>query len=547
MGTGFNLIDEPWILAQRRGGSVDTVSLLRLFADAEDYVRLTGDLPTQALPILRLMLAIVHQAVDGPRDRSHWLDLWKAEGLPLRAIEDYLNEHRHRFDLVHPKSPFYQVADLDIKRTERSLAVFIADVPTGDPKYATRAAEGLARIGLGEAARWLVHCHAFDVAGIKGAAFGDPRAKKGKSYPIGPGSLGLLGAVYAEGANLAETILLNLIPDEFLSRRGELDPTDVPSWEREPHGPGPEQRDGEGIPRGLRDLYSWQSRRVRLFVEEKNVESVIICQGDRLQILDQFRNEPMTAWQRSLPLEKQTKSADPMYMPRRHDPARAVWRGLAATLQSMPKRAARGVPSMPPLIIDWISEISNRLGRTKRIGYHVTGVVYGKKNVSIAEVIDDRLTVAAAVFDPEDRELANTVTQAVRDADRSIGALANLARGLARAAGDRDGVEGAAARASESAYAALDVEYRDWLAELDPDSDTDAAATEWQRSVRRAVLTRAEQLVNTTGAAAWRGRTIEKRLVNSSIVQNEFQRRLYRLLPLAYAKPGDPTDENGGR
>src|SRR5699024_2697574 len=63
----------------------------------------------------------------------------------------------------------------------------------------------------GEAARWLVHCMAFDISGIKSGAVGDPRVKGGKGYPIGIGWSGWLGGLYFEGDTLFQTLMLNTV------------------------------------------------------------------------------------------------------------------------------------------------------------------------------------------------------------------------------------------------------------------------------------------------------------------------------------------------
>lgn len=541
MNPEFNLIDDPWIQTQRLDGTETLVSLSGLLRNAPEYSRLTGDLPTQALPILRLILAIVHRAIEGPIDREAWEELWEAEHLPVEAIENYLKPYRHRFDLFHPETPFYQVAGLSKKKPELGLAAFIADVPTGNPKYATRAAEGLQRMDFAEAARWLAHCHAFDVAGIKGAADGDTRAKNGKSYSIGPGSLGRLGAVYPEGDNLAETILLNLIPDHLLYK-GDPNPDDVPVWERDSHGPSPERRPDEAKPHGPLDLYTWQSRRLRLVAEDGYVTGALICQGDRLELRDQFDNEPMTVWRRSKIQERKLKEEE-VYLPRRHDPTRAIWRGLAAMLRAFPERSARGVAVRPALVFDWIAEVQYLLGPRKQIKYHVTGIDYGTQEAVIAEVIDDRVTVAAAVFDDDNRDLATMIVDAVDDAETAIRALAEFARNLARAAGGRDGVDGAGEAASETAYAALDIRFREWLVALTVDSDVEEERTKWQYTVRYAVLDIAGQLVNASGPSAWRGRKVDGRLINSAIAQNVFRRKLNQALKLTVLRQNDTTGE----
>ena len=173
----------------------------------------------------------------------------------------YLDQHRERFDLLHPVTPFFQVAGLRTAKDEiASLNRIVADVPNGEAFFTMRAC-GADRLQFGEAARWVVHAQAFDPSGIKSGAVGDPRVKGGKGYPLGVAWAGNLGGVLAEGTTLRETLLLNLIAADTTTLRAQED--DRPAWRREPCGPA-EAKDLVFRPSGLRDLYTWQSRRLRL-------------------------------------------------------------------------------------------------------------------------------------------------------------------------------------------------------------------------------------------------------------------------------------------
>ena len=55
----FNLIDEPWILVRKNSGETTEVSLLDALTHAHEYDALAGELPTQDVAILRLMLAVL--------------------------------------------------------------------------------------------------------------------------------------------------------------------------------------------------------------------------------------------------------------------------------------------------------------------------------------------------------------------------------------------------------------------------------------------------------------------------------------------------------
>ena len=91
----FNLLHEPWILVRKPEGKVDEVSLLDLFRHAPDYQGLAGELSTQDVAVLRLLLAILH-AVFGRYDLEgnfqpissptvaleRWKSLWDKGAFP---------------------------------------------------------------------------------------------------------------------------------------------------------------------------------------------------------------------------------------------------------------------------------------------------------------------------------------------------------------------------------------------------------------------------------------------------------------------------------
>lgn len=221
---------------------------------------LAGELPTQHVAILRLLLAIMYRALaaDLNDEEAHdeWRGWWQAKELPTSRLVDYLDGHSDRFDLLHPLHPFYQVADLHTKTGNSSgLSKLIAEIPDGEPYFTTRAGRLLASISLGEAGRWVVHCQAIDPSGIKSGAIGDDRVKGGKGYPIGTGWVGNLGVGIADGSSIAETLLLNLVHDQGSP------PEDKPVWERPPQTAAEEP--GHSQPTGPADLLTWQSRRLR--------------------------------------------------------------------------------------------------------------------------------------------------------------------------------------------------------------------------------------------------------------------------------------------
>ncbi|HEX6498464.1 MAG TPA: type I-E CRISPR-associated protein Cse1/CasA [Micromonosporaceae bacterium] len=532
----FSLVDEAWIPVLDVAGQRREVSLLTLFEQAGDLRMIACELPTQTFAILRLALAILHRVTDGPPGEAAWEALWRARRLPLSDIADYLGEFRNRFDLLHPKHPFYQVADLRAgKDTRFGLERLIADVPAGVPFLTTRAGEGMESISPAEAARWLVHCQAYDPSGIKTGAVGDPRVKGGRGYPIGVGSCGDLGGVHLEGANLLETLLLNLVPAAPGWR--QADERDLPVWEREPQTAAEEPDETRG-PYGVLSLYTWQSRRVRLFADARRITGAMISNGDRLDWQDRHLLEPMSVWGRSGPREKDQKRT-PVYLPRSHDHTRALWRGLQTLLPSSPQPNGEPPQRLSPMVVQWLARltVTGAVGPDFRVRPRATSVTYGTQRAVIDEVFGDALTMNVLLVD-EQSPLRVTAVDAAGDAEAAVRVLRSLATNLLRAAGSRDADVGEADRAAERAYALLDRHFRDWLAQLGPDSEPTAERAAWQRLVWRAVERLGRELVAAAGPAAWVGRSVVDRTgrevhYSSSQAEAWFRTGLAKALPMA--------------
>ena len=540
----FDLIDQPWLLAQDQHGAVRELSLREVFQQASELTGLVGEVPTQVFALTRLLLAILHRAVDGPRDLDHWEDLWSTPNMPDDAISMYLDRYRKRFDLLHRETPFFQVAGLHTEKGEvTKLARLIADVPNGNPFFSLRLTPEKP-MSFAEAARWLVHAQAFDPSGIKSGAVGDPRVKGGKGYPIGVGWCGLLGGVLSEGANLRETLLLNLIARDYgdLARWAT---TDAPFWERDPVGPTEEQPGGRPH-RGPVDLYTWQSRRIRLAHDGEAVTGALICIGEPLKPQNKFRVEPHTAWRRSQAQEKKLGQAL-VYMPKEHDPSRAIWRGLAALLPGATQaQGTEASPTLSPIVLAWLGRISEDvIGADYPVRLRTLGMTYGSQSSTTEEIIDDALSLRSVLLQQSAGQLVGAAVSCVAAAEGAARALGSLAANLAEAAnGDPDGPK---SRATELAYAELDTEFRRWLARLDASTDPTDAQVAWHLTARSTVAALAKDLLNSADPAAWVGRIVRKRLLTSSHAQNWFRQNLRAALPYAFIDADDTTAQAAER
>lgn len=535
----FDLIHEPWIAVRDLDGRRQELGILRTLGLAHQLAGLSGDVPTQTFALTRLLLAVLHGALQGPTDDDAWAELWEAEKLPIGAVAQYLSAHRDRFDLFHPETPFLQVAGLHTAsgKTTGTVAL-IADVPNNIKFFTTRLGTDYS-LTYAEAARWLVHCQAFDFSGIKTGAVGDSRVKGGKGYPIGVAWCGHLGGVLLEGSTLKETLLLNLMACDFPDYP-RVPATDRPVWERSPVTAAEEQEGGRP-PTGPVDLYTWQSRRIRLIPDgQGRVRDALVCNGEALTPQNKQGREPHTAWRRS-PAQEKKLGRPLVYMPREHDPDRAIWRGLQSLLPGTSSRQrAEGAPSLAPGIMEWLSHLAldELIDNERTVQVRTIGMIYGAQSSVTEDVIDDSLALRAILARQDAEWLAQIAVACVEAADHAATALGNLAGDLAAAAGG-DGT-GPRSRAKEIAYAQLDRPYRDWLRGLGSDSDATAVQGHWHTTAWRIIQAAGRGLLANASPACWEGRVVRGRVLTAAHAADRFASALYEALP--YGRPAAPND-----
>lgn len=524
----FNLVTEPWIPVLRLDGQPDLVSLRDCFAQADQIRRLSAELPTQSFAVLRVLLAIIHDAIG-----IHWesdLETLHDEGLDLERIDAHLTEYEERFDLFHPTRPFMQVATLRTARNEASgLEKLISDVPNGDPFLTTRAGAGLKCIDAREAALWLVHCHAFDPSGIRSGAVGDPDVKGGKGYPIGPAWTGQIGGIVLHGRNLAETLVFNLTPTPE-------NPEDRPVWTHDEAQS--EQRDLEGNPSGPVELLVWQSRRIRLVGDAENgVTGVVLCQGDRMTPQNRHTLEAMTAWRYSKPQSQKFKQA--VYMPLKHDPARAAWRGAPALLSHAAREVDGHEATLQPETTKTLKGLDPSGTKDLSATLELVGMDYGPQEATVAELYHDTLDFRVSLLGDRAAPVVTMIHDAFDNTDKAVRELGRLAKNLDYAAGgdekssgDDLKVVGAAQRAQSAAWSALDAPARDWLAGLSASSDTVEAHRQWQRQLHDILMSEARRLLTTCSPAAVVGRQTRRGFMTAGLAETYFRAALRKQLPL---------------
>lgn len=483
----FNLLDEPWIYVTFGDGKRQMLSLQECFSRSPEIRRLSFGQDAVSFAVLRIMVAIMQRTLYVASAASRGLNVstWqRAHENPketLGLVEQYLETWKDRFFLFDPERPFFQHPTVHTPKGDYSeLNKILADVPNGEPFITMRIGAGLEEISYPEAAAQLIHLQAYDSAGIRSGAVGDTRVKGGKGYPIGTGWVGAQGGVYVEGETLFSTLMLNTLAIGLPGEESEeaqatgiiaTNPeADLPTWEREEQPVG--QR-SDVYPQGLADMLTWQSRRVRLIDGGNSVIGLVLCQGDRLGSEDvsavtnaQIR-EPMGAWRFSEPQTKKNKRIT--YMPRKHDPSRAIWRGITSLLPEFPGKLAtykevQVEASLPPAVVRWVGWLLSNGYLPESTTYRLRscGYAYGSNESVFEEAISDYLAVPPSLLTGKEQKSLYLVKTGMELLDELASAIASLAGNLQRAIG-AEGTSLATQTVRERFYSEIDRQFRAWL------------------------------------------------------------------------------------
>lgn len=527
----FDLLTEPWATVIGTDGSARELSIRELFEMAPSIREVTGDIPQQTLPLLRLLLAVLYATYGETYDldgcslsdlRSMWAELFCRGHFDMGLIGGYLDKNKNRFDLFGSR-PFFQVSDLKYNSKTKEydpISEAIPDVPKPDKfLFSMRSREALGGISFAEAARQLVFMQAYDCAGIKTPVVGNTHVQSGKAYAPkglpGTGWLGSIGGVFVEGENLFETLMLNWT---LFDRRGGADSLlgingDIPSWERD----SSTADSAEYIPIGPASLFTCQCRRLRLVLDERKerVAGIVCCYGDIVSPTLSLGKETMTAWRESKQQQKKLGTSFVPLMPITHDCSRSLWRELDPLL-SYVERAN----DFRPGVIDWLEEIEGEENVTipPTVIIHAQGMAYGTQSSVFADAFDDRVAISSSMVHHDDHALRGTL-DVIDCADKAVFRLVLFVRSIEELGGDKRAKGQSAATSDDAktrAYAELDQVFRDRIASFLPEQDVDTYCLDWKREIKHRLIALADSYLASSGTTPFarhkKGSVAEERL-----------------------------------
>lgn len=508
----FNLLDEKWILARKSDCTVDELSLTDALLKSHEYVELAGELPTQNVSILRLMLAVLHTVFsryspqgepsplyDSDDAEYRWKELWNAGRLPEKPIRDYLASVHDRFWLFHPDRPFYQTeaAKIGTEYTASKLNGAVSESGNKIRLFCGCTGVQKSELSYSEAARWLLYVNNYDDTSSK---------PKGKNLPSpGAGWLGKLGLITIWGNNLFETLVYNLILLNHKRNFSEVWGPECPAWE--PDVPNTAERAEIPMPDNLSELYTLQSR--RLWLNRDDNEKVIgynLLGGDFFEKVDAFI-EPMTVWSKV----KGNERAGEKFQPRRHDSSVQMWREFSYAFETA---AGNHIPG----VVLWTKYIKQMLPESRKlISFSIASVQYGDKDFFVNDVFSDSLTFHTDLITEIGEHWRAKITEEIKKCDESAAALRFLAKDIELAAGSAEDTvlkRAVVERAREQYYYEIDLPFRNWLERIDPNwgivsEQEEQALREWHETAKRIALRIGQELVESAGTAAIVGRAVK--------------------------------------
>ncbi len=514
----FNLLDEPWIRVIQPDCSVKEVSLTDALVNAHTYCDLRGELATQDIAVLRLLLAVLHtvfERVDADGNPSplkspgdiltRWKTLWNLGHFPAEPIQTYLNGQHEKFWLFHPERPFWQipVATKGTLYGAKKLNGTISESENKIRLFSMLSGVEKDELSYSEAARWLLYVNAYDDTSAKASKEYKEQKKEAEKESPGVGWLGKLGLISAVGNNLFETLMLNLTLLRRPNNNEKWSQENYPCWEQ------PEPNVGERVkismPDNAAQLLTLQSRRLILHRANGKVTGYSLLGGDFFPKEEAFA-EQMTVW---VPVSEEKQHRGEQVRPQRHDAAKQFWREFPAAF-------AEQKGGWKPGIVEWIGFLRKKakiLNQNDLIRFRIASVQYGDKDFFVQDTFADDLSLHVDLLTELGGAWRRNIAEEVRKNEKLAAYAGYLANDLTQAAGGSgdDLLKDERMQAASQLYYRFDRPFRAWISSIKPGMDKKAGCQLWEQQARDITLAYGRELVSAAGSAAFIGRTVTKK------------------------------------
>ena len=574
----FNLVTEPWIKVVDTEGQEQTVSLEKLFQNTASYQQLAGEMRSQDLAILRFLLSIlttVYYRYDDQNKPYDWIEIDKQTMQPVsindeeydsedieddlqitwrnlyqsgtfsQIVTDYLKNNQDNFDLLNKEKPFYQVTreqydnlvpkDKSVSTGKGTVSVkqinrTISESNNKPDIFSPSSSQHKNDVSLDSLARWLITYQNFTAVTDK------TKVESEEKFSVSRGWLYGLNPVFAEGNNLFETLLLNLV---LIPQPGSITKDKVnqkPVWEfsREDYI---QLRIIEKFPYNIAQLYTTWSRVIH--IEWEDDRPLIFSAGlPKLDNEDAFL-EQMTTWKP----RKKGEGAKPN-LRWLNSLGRAMWRNFGQYISINHQGG-----DLEPGIVEWLHLLKKRkyISQDSTIHLVTIGLINDGNATSqspAAEFVDDMRINAAVLFDSNEskqRYWPSRIEDTVLLTDKIGSYVWRFGKNIANLRGLND--PGAYAnKVSAVFFARLNQPFNEWLASLTNNDERDAKVNEWKQTLRKITLTTASDLLSNATPQEIRGKDDDGDIKNIFIYYQILTRSVAKSLGTQKGEKNDSTN-----
>jgi CRISPR system Cascade subunit CasA len=278
------------------------------------------------------------------------------------------------------------------------------------------------------------------------------------------------------------------------------------------------------VPDNQPELLTIQCRRVLLHRKDGSVVEYTEAAGEYIEEESAFA-EQMTFWKR----KRKDKDTEEIY-PKTHDKSRQMWRDFSVLLGNSEKEPKPGV-------VAWVTMLQNKkiFPKGRFVMFETVGVEYGNMYCGVADEFSDALEMHASLLDDLGKTWQAHILHEIERCDQLADAVGILGSNLDKSVGG-NGSSGKE-RAKEQAYYRLDIPFRQWLLQVDPEQDLEkqnAYRKAWRETAGNIIRNLGQELVEQAGSAAITGRNVTEKVKNKDVERHysspeAFNYFLYRL------------------
>ena len=507
----FNLIDENWIKVIDDKYRLREVSIREFFRNAHTYSEFCGETVSQDFAVMRMLLAILHTAVEryDIEGNEHdffdqdpvdvWMSIWSEGKFSEKQIGRYLDEWHERFYLFHDKYPFYQVPEMPFPKTKtkpkmiRQMDVEVSESNNKPRMFSGKSEAEKQFLRYPEVARSLVHYQNFSDCSQK--------CQNGRTADSAGNQLGWCGRispVFAVGRNLFETLMLNLMLEVPAAEQHE----NRPVWERDI----PDNREDISIsfPDNLAELYTMQSRRIKLLDAGDDVRYFYTTYGEIPSVDDAVGREPMTFFsvnkKGNLCVRRVTKDNKNVQS----------WRNFPFAINYIDD-GAKKIVRKRPLIADWLHKLVNYTDTIPIVFFRTVSVSYGKVDGCINDICQDEIVFSSGLFNDGEEVKLVQVMKEINLIDKVAYRIKLYVNDLAAAEGTLSDEGTANPKLLNDIiadyYREINEPFLYFLRHFNGEEDE---IDNWHRETRDIVLDRAKFMAKSCSRAAYIGRYTDK-------------------------------------